>query len=187
MKQVLMKKQQKKLILKIKSGEDYILSVRVNKNCFLTDSEIKNNIDEANVDDTPQIEYILHNEDGKSINSQGSIKKEKNINTIQQQLSPQPEQKHKKKVNFNINSITITKKSVINKMQERHGLVNNHLNTESPMPLPEIYQKSIGNKQLQKGVSINDDNKSETNTIISYRDFNEENIKIYYITPVLLY
>ena len=173
--------------VKIKSGEDYILSVRVNKNCFLTDSEIKNNIDEANVDDTPQIEYILHNEDGKSINSQGSIKKEKNINTIQQQLSPQPEQKHKKKVNFNINSITITKKSVINKMQERHGLVNNHLNTESPMPLPEIYQKSIGNKQLQKGVSINDDNKSETNTIISYRDFNEENIKIYYITPVLLY
>jgi len=72
-------------------------------------------------------------------------------------------------------------------MQERHGLVNNHLLTESPMPLPEIYQKSIGNKQLQKGVGINEVNRTDTNTLFSYRDINEENIKIYYITPILLY
>ena len=72
-------------------------------------------------------------------------------------------------------------------MHERHGLVSNHLLTESPMPLPDIYQKSIGNKQLQKGVGINEVNKTETNTLFSYRDINEDNIKIYYITPVLLY
>ena len=72
-------------------------------------------------------------------------------------------------------------------MQERHGLTNNHLNTESPMPLPDIYQKSLGNKQLERGISINEVNKTETNTLFSYRDINDENIKIYYTTPVLLY
>ena len=72
-------------------------------------------------------------------------------------------------------------------MQERHGLINSHLLTESPMPLPDIYQKSLGNKQLQKGVGINETNRTDTNTLFSYRDINEENIKIYYITPILLY
>ena len=72
-------------------------------------------------------------------------------------------------------------------MQERHGLLNNRLLTESPMPLPDIYQKSLGNKQLSKGVGINEVNRTETNTLFSYHDINEENIKIYYITPVLLY
>ena len=76
-------------------------------------------------------------------------------------------------------------------MQERHGLINTgYLNTESPMPLPEIYQRSIGNRQINRGAGFNDENKNnktETNTMFSLRDFNEENIKIYYITPVLLY
>ena len=50
----------------------------------------------------------------------------------------------------NTNQIVITKKSVINKMQERHGLLNNHLLTESPMPLPEIYQKSVEKDKKKK-------------------------------------
>ena len=72
---------------------------------------------------------------------------------------------------------------------ESQGSANeyNRLLTESPMPLPDIYQKSLGNKQLSKGVGINEVNRTETNTLFSYHDINEENIKIYYITPVLLY
>ena len=151
--------------IQIQSGEDYMLSVRVNKNCFLTDSDIKNNINETISDNSaqPEKENTLNNADNvKSTNTSNPILKEKEKEIIK-------------------------KKSVINKMQERHGLSNNHLLTESPMPLPDIYQKSIGNKQLEKGISINEVNKTETNTLFSYRDINEENIKIYYTTPVLLY
>ena len=186
--------------VKIKSGEDYWLSVKVNKNCFLTDSDIKSNLDETTLDNSTQLEKenILPSED--SAKSSGNALKEKEKekekekdkekekeNNITPPIKPQPEQKPKKKVNFNTNSIVITKKSVINKMQERHGLINSHLLTESPMPLPDIYQKSLGNKQLQKGVGINETNRTDTNTLFSYRDINEENIKIYYITPILLY
>ena len=175
--------------VKIKSGEDYMLSVRVNKNCFLTDSDIKNNTDENTLDNSLQLENSLQRD---SVKSQGNALKEKDKEpeketTTSQQLNTQPDQKPRKKVNFNTNAITITKKSVINKMQERHGLLNNRLLTESPMPLPDIYQKSLGNKQLSKGVGINEVNRTETNTLFSYHDINEENIKIYYITPVLLY
>ena len=175
--------------VKIKSGEDYMLSVRVNKNCFLTDSDIKNNTDENTLDNSLQLESSLQRD---SVKSSGNALKEKEKEpekekTNTQQLNTQPDQKPRKKVNFNTNTITITKKSVINKMQERHGLLNNRLLTESPMPLPDIYQKSLGNKQLSKGVGINEINRTETNTLFSYHDINEENIKIYYITPVLLY
>ena len=175
--------------VEIKSGEDYLLSVKVNKNCFLTESDIKNNMDDSTLDNSLTIENSLQRD---SVKSSGNTTKEKEKekekeSSTSQQMNTQPDQKPKKRVNFSTNSITITKKSVINKMQERHGLVSNHLLTESPMPLPDIYQKSIGNKQLQKGVGINEVNRTETNTITSYRDYNEENIKIYYITPVLLY
>ena len=172
--------------IQIQSGEDYMLSVRVNKNCFLTDSDIKNNINETISDNSaqPDKENTLNNADNvKSTNTSNPILKEKEKETQKNQPEPKP----KKKVNFSFGSIVIKKKSVINKMQERHGLSNNHLLTESPMPLPDIYQKSIGNKQLEKGISINEVNKTETNTLFSYRDINEENIKIYYTTPVLLY
>ena len=172
--------------IQIQSGEDYMLSVRVNKNCFLTDSDIKNNINETISDNSaqPDKENTLNNADNvKSTNTSNPILKEKE----KESQKNQPEPKPKKKVNFSFGSIVIKKKSVINKMQERHGLSNNHLLTESPMPLPDIYQKSIGNKQLEKGISINEVNKTETNTLFSYRDINEENIKIYYTTPVLLY
>ena len=175
--------------VEIKSGEDYLLSVKVNKNCFLTESDIKNNMDDSTLDNSLTIDNTLQRD---SVKSSGNTPKEKEKekekeSSTSQQMNTQPDQKPKKRVNFSTNSITITKKSVINKMQERHGLVSNHLLTESPMPLPDIYQKSIGNKQLQKGVGINEVNRTETNTITSYRDYNEENIKIYYITPVLLY
>ena len=175
--------------VEIKSGEDYLLSVKVNKNCFLTESDIKNNMDDSTLDNSLTIDNSLQRD---SVKSSGNTTKEKEKekekeSSTSQQMNTQPDQKPKKRVNFSTNSITITKKSVINKMQERHGLVSNHLLTESPMPLPDIYQKSIGNKQLQKGVGINEVNRTETNTITSYRDYNEENIKIYYITPVLLY
>ena len=172
--------------IQIQSGEDYMLSVRVNKNCFLTDSDIKNNINETISDNSaqPDKENTLNNADNvKSTNTSNPILKEREKETQKNQPEPKP----KKKVNFSFGSIVIKKKSVINKMQERHGLSNNHLLTESPMPLPDIYQKSIGNKQLEKGISINEVNKTETNTLFSYRDINEENIKIYYTTPVLLY
>ena len=172
--------------IQIQSGEDYMLSVRVNKNCFLTDSDIKNNINETISDNSaqPDKENTLNNADNvKTTNTSNPILKEKEKETQKNQPEPKP----KKKVNFSFGSIVIKKKSVINKMQERHGLSNNHLLTESPMPLPDIYQKSIGNKQLEKGISINEVNKTETNTLFSYRDINEENIKIYYTTPVLLY
>ena len=174
--------------IQIQSGEDYMLSVRVNKNCFLTDSDIKNNINETISDNSaqPDKENTLNNADNvKSTNTSNRILKEKEKEKETQKNQPEP--KPKKKVNFSFGSIVIKKKSVINKMQERHGLSNNHLLTESPMPLPDIYQKSIGNKQLEKGISINEVNKTETNTLFSYRDINEENIKIYYTTPVLLY
>ena len=174
--------------IQIQSGEDYMLSVRVNKNCFLTDSDIKNNINETISDNSaqPEKENTLNNADNvKSTNTSNPILKEKEKEKETQKNQPEP--KPKKKVNFSFGSIVIKKKSVINKMQERHGLSNNHLLTESPMPLPDIYQKSIGNKQLEKGISINEVNKTETNTLFSYRDINEENIKIYYTTPVLLY
>ena len=174
--------------IQIQSGEDYMLSVRVNKNCFLTDSDIKNNINETISDNSaqPDKENTLNNADNvKSTNTSNPILKEKEKEKETQKNQPEP--KPKKKVNFSFGSIVIKKKSVINKMQERHGLSNNHLLTESPMPLPDIYQKSIGNKQLEKGISINEVNKTETNTLFSYRDINEENIKIYYTTPVLLY
>ena len=178
---------EKNFPVQIQSGEDYMLSVRVNKNCFLTDSDIKSNMTETTLEDSnqPDKENILKTEDSikQSNNSNSSLKEKEN--NVQQKN--QQEQKTKKKVNFNIGSIIIKKKSVINKMQERHGLTNNHLNTESPMPLPDIYQKSLGNKQLERGISINEVNKTETNTLFSYRDINDENIKIYYTTPVLLY
>ena len=179
--------------VEIHSGEEYNLSVKVNKNCFLTDTDIKPN----NPNEPPERISSAHTEDSNvppsgntadnnnANNNSSILKMNKNINNTQ------GETKTKKRVNFNTNAIVVTKKSVINKMQERHGLINTgYLNTESPMPLPEIYQRSIGNRQINRGAGFNDENKNnktETNTMFSLRDFNEENIKIYYITPVLLY
>ena len=181
---------EKNFPIQIQSGEDYMLSVRVNKNCFLTDSDIKSNMGETTLDDLVQQdkENIIKNEDSiKQLNSPNPSLKDREKENSSLQPKNQQEQKPVKKVNFNVDPNVKTKKSVINKMKERLGFSSNHLNTESPMPLPDIYQKSLGNKQLEKGISINEVNKTETNTLFSYRDINEENIKIYYNTPVLLY
>ena len=163
--------------IEIHSGEEYILSVKVNKNCFLTDTDIYPNNNTNN--EPPERISSAHTEDSL-ISPAGNI--DNNINNNKNINNTQGETKVKKKVNFNTNAIVVTKKSVLNKMQERHCLLSNntHLNTENPIPLHDIYQRSIGNKQINI-------NRTETNTMFSLRDFNEENIKIYYITPVLLY
>ena len=93
---------------------------------------------------------------------------------------------------MNSNAIVINRKSLFNQAQERLLSINNNLQaplyTESPMPLPEIYQKNVGSKYLPKTVAINEETIPEMNTnTMSIKDFNEENIKIYYITPILLY
>jgi hypothetical protein len=70
--------------IQIQSGEDYMLSVRVNKNCFLTDSDIKNNINETISDNSaqPDKENTLNNADSvKSTNTLNPILKEKKRNT----------------------------------------------------------------------------------------------------------
>ena len=57
------------------------------------------------------------------------------------------------------------------------------LNTETPMPIPEIYQKTLGNKISQKNTNTTEGNKTE----VSFKELMDENIEIFYITPVLLY
>ena len=163
------------LPLKMKPGEDYCLSVKVNKSCFLTDSDIKSNLNNL----VQQLGLTQASDSRKTI---GSI-----LETNSSNISPQNEIKVRKRMNSN--AIVINRKSVFNQAQERLLSINNiqgSLYTESPTPLPEIYQKTTGNKYLQN-VSINEENDiNETNTI-SLKDFTDENIKIYYITPILLY
>ena len=162
------------LPLLTRPGEDYWLSVKVNKNCFLTDSDIINNIN--NISENNQL------------NSNKNLKKPGN--TIEEN-NPTFGQNYQLKTRkrMNSNAIVINRKSIFSQTQERLATLSSlttPLFTESPMPLPEIYQKTFGNKYLQN-VSINEENDiNETNTI-SLKDFTDENIKIYYITPVLLY
>ena len=163
--------------LKIKPGEDYSLSVKVNKSCFLADSEITSNINNPNnINNIAQ--QLTSSQSNDSLKTLGSILDNNN--------NPQNEIKVRKRMNSN--AIVINRKSVFNKAQERllSTNISAQLYTESPMPLPEIYQKTTGNKYLQKNVAINEENNTENNTI-SVKDLNDENIKIYYITPILLY
>ena len=158
-------------------GEDYSLSVKVNKSCFLTDSDIKNNYNNL-------IQQLSSNQASESLKNLGNILDNNNSN-----INPTNEIKVRKRMNSN--AIVINRKSVFNQAQERLLSINNMqtpLYTESPMPLPEIYQKNVGSKYLQKTVGINEETIPEMNTnTLSIKDFNEENIKIYYITPILLY
>ena len=167
---------EKNFPLNIHPGEDYSVSVLVNKACFLTDSDIKNNINSL----VQQLGSTQANESYKALENildSNSV----NINT-------QNETKFRKRMNSN--AIVINRKSIFNQAQERLLSINSQapLFTESPMPLPEIYQKTIGNKYLQKTVGINEENTTENNNnTISVKDLPDENIKIYYITPILLY
>ena len=163
--------------LKIKPGEDYSLSVKVNKSCFLADSEITSNINNPNnINNIAQ--QLTSSQSNDSLKTLGSILD--NNNNLQNEI--------KVRKRMNSNAIVINRKSVFNKAQERllSTNISAQLYTESPMPLPEIYQKTTGNKYLQKNVAINEENNTENNTI-SVKDLNDENIKIYYITPILLY
>ena len=159
----------------MRPGEDYSLSVKVNKTCFLTDSEMKINSNNL----VQQLSNTQGNESNKSI---GLI-----LNSGNNNINSKNEVKVRKRMNSN--AIVINKKSVFNQAQERLLSLNNQapLYTESPMPLPEIYQKTVGNKYLQKTVGINEDNASEKNNTTSVKDLPDENIKIFYITPILLY
>ena len=168
---------EKNFPLIMRPGEDYSISVKVNKSCFLTDSDIKNNYNNL-------IQQLSSNQTSESLKTLGNILDNNNSN-----INPTNEIKVRKRMNSN--AIVINRKSVFNQAQERLLSINNMqapLYTESPMPLPEIYQKNVGSKYLQKNVGINEENNTEINTnTISIKDFNEENIKIYYITPILLY
>lgn len=161
----------------MRPGEDYSLSVKVNKSCFLTDSDIKNNYNNL-------IQQLSSNQASESLKTLGNILDNNNSN-----INPTNEVKVRKRMNSN--AIVINRKSVFNQAQERLLSINNMqapLYTESPMPLPEIYQKNVGSKYLQKTLGINEETPTEVNTnTISIKDLNEENIKIYYITPILLY
>ena len=163
--------------INMRPGEDYSLSVRVNKSCFLTDSDMKNNMNNL-------VKQLSPNQGNESNKSLGLVLKSNNSN-----INSQNEIKVRKRMNSN--AIVINRKSVFNQAQERLLSINNQfpLYTESPMPLPEIYQKTVGNKYLQKTVGINEENGSESNNVntTSVKDLPEENIKIYYITPILLY
>ena len=161
----------------LRPGEDYSLSVKVNKSCFLTDSDIKNNYNNL-------IQQLSSSQASESLKTLGNILDNNNSN-----INPNNEIKVRKRMNSN--AIVINRKSVFNQAQERLLSINNTqapLYTESPMPLPEIYQKNVGSKYFQKTVAINEETIPEMNTnTMSIKDFNEENIKIYYITPILLY
>ena len=162
----------------LRPGEDYSLSVKVNKSCFLTDSDIKNNYNNL-------IQQLSSSQASESLKTLGNILDNNNSN-----INPNNEIKVRKRMNSN--AIVINRKSVFNQAQERLLSINNNLQaplyTESPMPLPEIYQKNVGSKYLPKTVAINEETIPEMNTnTMSIKDFNEENIKIYYITPILLY
>ena len=172
---------EKNLPVRIRPGEDYSISVKVNKTCFLADSDIKITSNVNNL--AQQLNCSKGNDSFKNL---GSILESNNTN-IQNDL--------KVKKRMNSNAIVINRKSVFNQAQERILKTNNNINnqgpllTESPMPLPEIYQKTVGNKYLQKTVEINEENLTENynNTVSMIKEFSDENIKIYYITPVLLY
>ena len=165
----------------LKPGENYSLSVKVDKSCFLSDSDIKSNIN-SNV--LPQINTnpALENNDtlGNNINYN---------NHNNNMINPSQQNEIKTRKRMNSNAIVISRKSIFNQASDRLLSLNNisaPLTTETPMPLPEIYQKTVGNNYLQKAVTMTEDNKTDSNSI-SLKDITEDNIKIYYITPVLLY
>ena len=97
-----------------------------------------------------------------------------NYNTnsnIKNSVAPQGIRTRKR---LNSNAIVINRKSVFNQAQERLVSISNITNplyTEAPMPINEIYQQTVGNKT--EGGFL--------------KAFSDENIKICYITPILLY
>ena len=174
--------------LTLRPGEDYSISVKVNKNSFLTDSEYKNNINDNSYQND------MSNQSSESLKTLGNILNPNSINTnlnlnstinmtlsnmnnyntnsnIKNSVAPQGIRTRKR---LNSNAIVINRKSVFNQAQERLVSISNITNplyTEAPMPINEIYQQTVGNKT--EGGFL--------------KAFSDENIKICYITPILLY
>ena len=174
--------------LTLRPGEDYSISVKVNKNSFLTDSEYKNNINDNSY------QHDMSNQSSESLKTLGNILNPNSINTnlnlnstinmtlsnmnnyntnsnIKNSVAPQGIRTRKR---LNSNAIVINRKSVFNQAQERLVSISNITNplyTEAPMPINEIYQQTVGNKT--EGGFL--------------KAFSDENIKICYITPILLY
>jgi hypothetical protein len=110
-----------------------------------------------------------------------SIPEETNNNNITQ-ITPNKEQKRMSRKRLNSNAIVISRKSVFSQTTERLSTLSSIISPlYAEMPLTDIYMKTLGNK-------IREENPTETNTnTISLRDLTDDNIKIFYITPVLLY
>jgi hypothetical protein len=173
--------------LKIQPGEYYNLSVTVKKNSFLTDSEIKSSNDSSYEIEDPNtaneslstLGNILNPQNNSSanlnLNSTINLATQSNTNNIPDQVQPLPPSETKvlqsSRKRLNSNAIVISRKSIFNQAKERlvsFSNVTNPLYTESNIPIGEI-QKT---------------HKTEGQFL---REFRDSNIKIYYITPVLLY
>ena len=173
--------------LKLQPGEDYNLSVKIKKNSFLSDSEIKSSNDSSSYEiENPN----TFNESGNTLirilnpqnnnlnasldlNSTINLAGQNNVNSNNQVPPPTSEPKVPQQPRKKISSkaIVVSNKSVFNEAKERlvsFSNVTNTLYNESNMPINEI-QKTL----KTEGVFL--------------REFKEQNIKIYYITPVLLY
>ena len=173
--------------LKLQPGEYYNLSVKVKKNSFLTDSEIKGSNDSSYEIEDPNtaneslstLGNILNPQNNSSanlnLNSTINLATQSNTNNIPDQVQPLPPSETKvlqsSRKRLNSNAIVISRKSIFNQAKERlvsFSNVTNPLYTESNIPISEI-QKT---------------HKTEGQFL---REFRDSNIKIYYITPVLLY
>jgi len=174
--------------LKLQPGEYYNLSVKVKKNSFLTDSEIKSsNYDDSSYEiENPNTANESLNTLGNILNPQSNFNDKLNLNStinlatqnniiIPEQVPPPPVSEVKvsslTRKRLNSNAIVISRKSVFNQAKERlvsFSNVTNPLYAETGIPINEI-QKT---------------HKTEGQFL---REFKDSNIKIYYITPVLLY
>ena len=84
----------------LRPGEDYSLSVKVNKSCFLTDSDIKNNYNNL-------IQQLSSSQASESLKTLGNILDNNNSN-----INPNNEIKVRKRMNSN--AIVINRKSLFN-------------------------------------------------------------------------
>ncbi len=154
-----------------KPGEDYWISVKVKKNCYLTDSDILSN---AN---------LSQNDLNKNIKKPRNSASEQSNNN--QNTNENREQNRRERKRLSSNAIVISKKSLFSQTTERLatlGSITSPLFTETS--IPDVYVRTIGNKQNTTGT--NEENVTDTNTV-SLRDLSDDNIKVFYITPVLLY
>jgi hypothetical protein len=175
--------------LKLQPGEYYNLSVTVKKNSFLTDSEIKSSNDSSyysyEIDDpntasesTNTLGNILNPQNNFSanlnLNSKINLPTQNNIFDSNDQVQPLPISEAKlvqpSRKRLNSNAIVVSRKSVFNQAKERlvsFSNVTNPLYADSSIPI-----------EIQKT------HKTEG---LFLKEFRDSNIKIYYITPVLLY